>query len=167
MEKSFKFDDWAGIMTADPRQVVMLRQACGLGENLSPEAFAEWFNDSHDLLRPCYGCVPDDYVDELMESIISKFDKYLRLVAGMVVHRYGAPCVNVATIVQPNYEGVTQYVMLDSDSNDCLLFGYRNAWDLRLDDLELFLIEVDRDAQEALTNHNKRKGSVASCVVAG
>lgn len=144
-------NDWLGIATATDEQWKTIVRMMSYFVNVDKaevglQERCEKVLSNLDLLKPCEGCVPSDYTDELESSIIRKFKIHYRLAVTLAAMAPGRDPSMIDIVVEPNYEDASTIVVVHTDRKHVLLIAYKKVWNLEYDSVKTMLLEVKEDA---------------------
>lgn len=108
-----------------------------------------------EMLKPCDGCVPPEFVDgEIEKTIKNKFSLVVQRAVWLAEQKQ--PELDLRVVIEPSYEGDTVVVVYDTIRSWVLLDYGNEAWNFKFETLQEVVDTVvgwSEDILLAYTNH--------------
>lgn len=129
--------------TLDPerKQAVQAVAEYLSGEKLTGSPTDETLSEHLNLLRPCSGCIPEEEIDEVTQSIRKKFAAVYWTGVELAVkelqrcgHQPGQD-FNLCLVIDADHEDFTMVVVVDENKGHCYLHEGHKAWHFHFESL--------------------------------
>lgn len=140
---------------------------CGEYLGCDPFSDEEVRKESFDLLGECQGCVPDGYVDDLMNNIRKKFVAiiYPAIELAHARLRKSGDGPIFLHVIDASYEDSTVYVVVDYHDPICYLNGSCKAWHWKFESLAEVAESILGYSADLVRMYRATKGDVRDGVL--